>query len=128
MKNVVQAEFFHVTGSNNSTLEAIICDCVERAIDGVAIKTVVRFTDETGKLMKMVVEEENLRKRYQKLLDDYSREIAIEKRDHLFRYPHKDELHELVEAASKATRVWLFVLKPTHLLSVNGNELVASAM
>lgn len=55
------------------------------------------------------------------------REIAIEKSDHTFRSAQKDELHEIVEAATGSHAVWLFVFEPNDLLSLT-NKSVASAM
>jgi hypothetical protein len=53
--------------------------------------------------------------------------IAVESEGHRFREAHRDELHELTEAARAASDVWLFVFKPNHLLA-DKNEFVVHAM
>ena len=53
--------------------------------------------------------------------------IAVEERDHHFRYVRWDEKHELLEAAGKGTSLWLFVFEPNHLLA-DSNTLAADAM
>jgi hypothetical protein len=56
-----------------------------------------------------------------------AQEIAVENPDHTFRLAEHNELHELVEAATGAYSVWLFVFEPNDLLSLK-NKSVASAM
>ncbi len=54
-------------------------------------------------------------------------QIAVERQDHSFRLARKDELHELCEAAQRATSVWLFIFEPNNLLAER-NEPVANVM
>ncbi len=56
-----------------------------------------------------------------------SDQVAVECLDNSFRPARKDELHELCEAARRATGVWLFVFEPNDLLA-DKNESVARVM
>ncbi len=53
--------------------------------------------------------------------------IAVEKRDHHFRFVREDEKHEILEAVGKGKGLWIFVFEPNDLLA-DSNKLVASAM
>ncbi len=53
--NIVQAEFFHV-GKDHPSLAALMADCDGRVVDGMPIKTVVRFSDSTGTLTSLIQE------------------------------------------------------------------------
>jgi len=56
-----------------------------------------------------------------------SRQIAVELPDHRFRLAKPDEMHELLEAARRATGAWFFVFEPNDLLA-DKNTPVTHAM
>lgn len=53
--------------------------------------------------------------------------VALERPDRSFRLIRKDEAHELLEAATKARSVWIFVFRPNDLLA-DKNRMIACAM
>lgn len=78
--NIVQAEFFHVGGTETPTFEALLEECRERVKEGLElvlrghegrphIKTVVRFFDETGELTRLALKADQLKRRDKKILD-----------------------------------------------------------
>lgn len=54
--------------------------------------------------------------------------LAVEGRGHLYRWPRPDEVHELLEAARRATGVWLFITPDEHLLSNKNTRLLGQLM
>lgn len=54
--------------------------------------------------------------------------LAVEERGHLYRWPRQDEVHELLEAARRATGVWLFITPDEHLLSNKNTRLLGRLM
>ena len=54
--------------------------------------------------------------------------LAVEGRGHLYRWPRPDEVHELLEAARRATGVWLFITPDEHLLSNKNTRLLSWLM
>lgn len=53
--------------------------------------------------------------------------VAVEKRDHHFRFVREDEKHEILEAVGRGKSLWIFVFEPNDLLA-DSNKIVASAM
>ncbi len=73
-RNIAQAEFSHVGGNANASLESVIAECQERIADGVemalngrsarsGIKTTVRFLDRSGGLTKLAKRSEALKRK-----------------------------------------------------------------